>query len=152
MIMNLFFELGFRVHIIYFITEGIEASSKKNLSLCQQVCGVQWKRYSELNELLLGHRPGELTVLTGPTGSGKTTFMAEYSLDLCLQGVGIFLYFLISIENCDIIYINRKLWYQLGCLASSVFVMISVCLVSMYVFCLERAVLIGCFRWCLCYI
>lgn len=53
----------------------------------EEVCGVQWKRYSELNELLLGHRPGELTVLTGPTGSGKTTFMAEYSLDLCLQGV-----------------------------------------------------------------
>ncbi|XP_063611381.1 mitochondrial DNA helicase-like [Penaeus indicus] len=53
----------------------------------EEVCGVQWKRYSELNELLLGHRPGELTVLTGPTGSGKTTFMAEYSLDLCMQGV-----------------------------------------------------------------
>lgn len=33
MIMNLFFQLGFRVRIIYFITEGIEASSKKNLSL-----------------------------------------------------------------------------------------------------------------------
>lgn len=40
-----------------------------------------------MNKLLKGHRKGELTVLTGPTGSGKTTFMSEYSLDLALQGV-----------------------------------------------------------------
>ncbi|KAG7159901.1 Twinkle-like [Homarus americanus] len=53
----------------------------------EETCGVQWKRFSELNALLLGHRQGEMTVLTGPTGSGKTTFMAEYSLDLCSQGV-----------------------------------------------------------------
>ncbi|XP_076042578.1 mitochondrial DNA helicase isoform X2 [Oratosquilla oratoria] len=52
-----------------------------------EVCGVQWKRYTGLNDLLLGHRKGELTILTGPTGSGKTTLMAEYSLDLCMQGV-----------------------------------------------------------------
>ncbi|XP_076042579.1 mitochondrial DNA helicase isoform X3 [Oratosquilla oratoria] len=51
-----------------------------------EVCGVQWKRYTGLNDLLLGHRKGELTILTGPTGSGKTTLMAEYSLDLCMQG------------------------------------------------------------------
>lgn len=53
----------------------------------EETCGVKWKRFTELNELLLGHRLGEMTVLTGPTGSGKTTFMAEYSLDLCSQGV-----------------------------------------------------------------
>ncbi|CAL4072504.1 unnamed protein product, partial [Meganyctiphanes norvegica] len=52
-----------------------------------EVNGIQWKRYCGLNDLLLGHRPGELTVVTGPTGSGKTTLMAEYSLDLCSQGV-----------------------------------------------------------------
>lgn len=34
-----------------------------------------------------GHRRGEFTVLTGPTGCGKTTFMSEYSLDLAMQGV-----------------------------------------------------------------
>ena len=47
----------------------------------------QWKRYPELNRLLKGHRRGELTILTGPTGSGKTTFVSDYSLDLCMQGV-----------------------------------------------------------------
>ncbi|KAK8379163.1 hypothetical protein O3P69_019186 [Scylla paramamosain] len=53
----------------------------------EETCGVQWRRFAGLNDILLGHRPGELTVLTGPTGCGKTTLMAEYSLDLCCQGV-----------------------------------------------------------------
>jgi len=48
---------------------------------------LQWKRYPLLNTLLKGHRRGELTVFTGPTGSGKTTFISDYSLDLCQQGV-----------------------------------------------------------------
>ena len=49
----------------------------------------QWKRFTQLNKLLKGFRPGELTVMTGRTGSGKTTFMSEYSLDLCMQGVSL---------------------------------------------------------------
>lgn len=53
----------------------------------EKVQGVKWQRYPVLNKLLKGHRRGELTVLTGPTGCGKTTFMSEYSLDLALQGV-----------------------------------------------------------------
>lgn len=52
-----------------------------------QVQGVKWKRYPALNRILKGHRRGEFTVLTGPTGCGKTTFMSEYSLDLAMQGV-----------------------------------------------------------------
>jgi twinkle protein len=40
-----------------------------------------------MNSILKGHRTGELTVFTGSTGSGKTTFLSEYSLDLSLQGV-----------------------------------------------------------------
>ncbi|KAE9411730.1 hypothetical protein Angca_005507, partial [Angiostrongylus cantonensis] len=36
---------------------------------------------------MLGLRPGELTVLTGGTGFGKTTFLCEYALDLFTQGV-----------------------------------------------------------------
>ncbi|CAN7998878.1 unnamed protein product [Ixodes hexagonus] len=49
--------------------------------------GVRWTRFPGLVRLLKGFRRGELTVFTGPTGSGKTTFMCEYSLDLCMQGV-----------------------------------------------------------------
>uniref|UniRef100_A0A3Q3A0B3 Twinkle mtDNA helicase n=1 Tax=Kryptolebias marmoratus TaxID=37003 RepID=A0A3Q3A0B3_KRYMA len=52
-----------------------------------QVAGVKWTRFPELNRLLKGHRKGELTVFTGPTGSGKTTFISELALDLCMQGV-----------------------------------------------------------------
>ncbi|GLH01763.1 Uncharacterized protein GBIM_07826 [Gryllus bimaculatus] len=53
----------------------------------EKVEGVKWKRFPMLNKILKGHRRGEFTVLTGPTGSGKTTFMSEYSLDLASQGV-----------------------------------------------------------------
>jgi len=49
---------------------------------------AKWKRFTLLNDYLHGLRLGELTVLTGPTGSGKTTFLSEYSLDLAEQGVG----------------------------------------------------------------
>ena len=53
----------------------------------EQMEGVKWKRFEGLNGLLRGFRRGELTVLTGRTGSGKTTFLSEYSLDLCMEGV-----------------------------------------------------------------
>uniref|UniRef100_UPI0037E724B7 twinkle mtDNA helicase n=1 Tax=Semicossyphus pulcher TaxID=241346 RepID=UPI0037E724B7 len=53
----------------------------------EQVAGVKWARFPELNRILKGHRKGELTVFTGPTGSGKTTFISEVTLDLCMQGV-----------------------------------------------------------------
>uniref|UniRef100_UPI00358F7A2D twinkle mtDNA helicase n=1 Tax=Myxine glutinosa TaxID=7769 RepID=UPI00358F7A2D len=52
-----------------------------------QAAGTKWKRFPELTKVLKGHRRGELTVFTGPTGSGKTTFISEYALDLCIQGV-----------------------------------------------------------------
>lgn len=58
-----------------------------DLQNIDKVQGVKWRRYPTLNKLLKGHRKGELTILTGPTGCGKTTFMSEYSLDLSLQGV-----------------------------------------------------------------
>ena len=53
----------------------------------EEVEGIKWKRFEGLNETLRGFRRGELSVFTGKTGSGKTTFMSEYSLDLCMQGV-----------------------------------------------------------------
>lgn len=58
-----------------------------DLQNIDKVQGVKWKRYPTLNKYLKGHRKGELTILTGTTGCGKTTFMSEYSLDLAIQGV-----------------------------------------------------------------
>uniref|UniRef100_A0A914BZC2 SF4 helicase domain-containing protein n=1 Tax=Acrobeloides nanus TaxID=290746 RepID=A0A914BZC2_9BILA len=48
---------------------------------------VRWKRFDVLNNYLRGFRPKELTVLTGGTGIGKTTFVCEYAMDLFTQGV-----------------------------------------------------------------
>lgn len=47
-----------------------------------------------------GFRLGELTILTGPTGCGKTTFLSEYSLDLCEQNVLKLIRTLSKISNC----------------------------------------------------
>ncbi|XP_014203610.1 twinkle protein, mitochondrial [Copidosoma floridanum] len=58
-----------------------------DLQNIDKVQGVKWTRYPALNKILKGFRRGEFTVLTGPTGCGKTTFMSEYSLDLAMQGV-----------------------------------------------------------------
>ncbi|XP_044587210.1 twinkle protein, mitochondrial [Cotesia glomerata] len=58
-----------------------------DLQNIDKVQGVKWTRFPTLNRVLKGHRRGEFTVLTGPTGCGKTTFMSEYSLDLAMQGV-----------------------------------------------------------------
>ncbi|KAK6113995.1 AAA domain family protein [Brugia pahangi] len=48
---------------------------------------AQWKRFDLLNRFMRGFRPGEMTVITGGTGFGKTTFLCEYALDLLVQGV-----------------------------------------------------------------
>uniref|UniRef100_A0A0K0ERE9 SF4 helicase domain-containing protein n=1 Tax=Strongyloides stercoralis TaxID=6248 RepID=A0A0K0ERE9_STRER len=48
---------------------------------------AKWKRFDILNNYLGGLRPGEITLLTGGSGYGKTTFLCEYSLDLFTQGV-----------------------------------------------------------------
>jgi twinkle protein len=50
-------------------------------------CGIQYSSLPTLNTILKGHRRGEFTVLTGATGVGKTTLLAQLSLDLATQGV-----------------------------------------------------------------
>ena len=52
-----------------------------------QAAGKQYSTLPSMNAILKGHRRGELTVITGPTGAGKTTFLSQVSLDLCNQGV-----------------------------------------------------------------
>ncbi|EAR84473.1 toprim domain protein (macronuclear) [Tetrahymena thermophila SB210] len=49
--------------------------------------GYRSRRFEFFNETIKGLRRGEMTVLTGPTGSGKTTFLSQLSLDFCTQQV-----------------------------------------------------------------
>lgn len=65
----------------------LRADVLSDLQNVDKVQGVKWKRYPTLNKILKGHRTGELTIFTGPTGCGKTTFISDYSLDLSMQGV-----------------------------------------------------------------
>ena len=43
--------------------------------------GIKSKYFKWYNRLIKGFRRGELSIFTGPTGSGKTTFLSQYSLD-----------------------------------------------------------------------
>jgi twinkle protein len=52
-----------------------------------QVAGRQSLMLPRLNGILRGHRPGELSIYTGPTGMGKTTLLTQLSLDFAMQGV-----------------------------------------------------------------
>lgn len=49
--------------------------------------GVPAKSFPALMGLMKGFRKGEMTVLTGPTGAGKTTFLSQLSLDLAAGGM-----------------------------------------------------------------
>jgi twinkle protein len=59
----------------------------RELANPDQVAGRQMRSFPTLNKLLKGHRKGELSILTGPTGIGKTTIISQISMDLCSQGV-----------------------------------------------------------------
>lgn len=48
---------------------------------------VKSQSLPRLNELLKGHRPGELTIFSGHTGVGKTTLLSQLALDYCMQDV-----------------------------------------------------------------
>ena len=52
-----------------------------------QVAGLQAKLLPGFTKILKGHRAGELSVYTGPTGMGKTTLLSLLSLDFAMQGV-----------------------------------------------------------------
>jgi len=49
--------------------------------------GVKSQFFPSLNHITKGMRKGEVTVFTGTTGIGKTSFLSQLSLDYCLQGV-----------------------------------------------------------------
>jgi twinkle protein len=53
----------------------------------ENICGVKSKFLPKLTSILKGHRRGELTILSGGTGTGKTTILSMISLDYAMQGV-----------------------------------------------------------------
>lgn len=53
----------------------------------QSYTGMKSESLPGLNRLIKGHRPGELTIMSGHTGIGKTTFLSQLSLDYCMQGI-----------------------------------------------------------------
>ena len=48
---------------------------------------VRLKTLPKLSYYLEGFRENELTILSGPTGAGKTTLISQISLDYALQGI-----------------------------------------------------------------
>nr|AAZ06404.1 mitochondrial helicase twinkle [Acanthamoeba castellanii] len=59
----------------------------RNICSPDELAGVPSKMFPSLTKILKGHRKGELTVFTGPTGVGKTTLLSQLSLDFAMQGV-----------------------------------------------------------------
>lgn len=48
--------------------------------------GTALNSFPRFTSIVKGLRRGELTVVTGPTGSGKTTILSQLSLDLAAGG------------------------------------------------------------------
>ncbi|CAG8609210.1 837_t:CDS:2, partial [Acaulospora morrowiae] len=67
--------------------DSIKDAVYREISNPDQVSGVLSKDLPALNKVMKGHRLGELTVFTGPTGTGKTTILSQLSLDYCKSGV-----------------------------------------------------------------
>ena len=59
----------------------------RRLCITNGIIPLQFSRHNLLNDYLEGYRPGELTVLSGTPGCGKTTLLAEIMVDMCAQGV-----------------------------------------------------------------
>jgi len=47
----------------------------------EELLGVKSKYFNFFNKTLGGLRKGELTLVTGASGSGKTTFLSQLSID-----------------------------------------------------------------------
>lgn len=52
-----------------------------------EISGIQCDTLPIINKTIKGLRRGELTILTGPTGCGKTTLLSQISLDYAKKGV-----------------------------------------------------------------
>ncbi|KAK4529294.1 hypothetical protein CCYA_CCYA01G0151 [Cyanidiococcus yangmingshanensis] len=64
----------------------LRSDVQRELANPLQVRGLQSQALPGLNRLLKGHRRGELSIYSGPTGIGKTTVLSQLSIDYCMQG------------------------------------------------------------------
>lgn len=69
------------------LTNFISQDIYRNFANFNAMKGIQSQSLPSLTKINKGFRPGELTILTGPTGCGKTSLLSQLSLDFCAQGV-----------------------------------------------------------------
>jgi twinkle protein len=67
--------------------EDMRDDIKRELYQPHESRGIPSLSLPSLNRILKGHRRGELTIITGSTGVGKTTVLSQLSLDYCMQNV-----------------------------------------------------------------
>jgi len=72
--------------------------------------GIKSRYFKWYNSKFKGFRRGEMTILTGPTGSGKTSLLTQISLDFARQGVGT-LWGSFEVKN-EILLTNMLLQYS----------------------------------------
>lgn len=72
-------------HLLTF--EDIREDVFYELANINKASGIKSQSLPRLNNIISGHRRGELTVFSGHTGIGKTTLLSQMALDFCLQGV-----------------------------------------------------------------
>lgn len=75
--------------------------------------GTQTPSMMKLNRICKGFRRGELVIFTGPTGSGKTTFLSQLSLDFAKQDKAT-LWGSFEIKNSRLIQKMLHQFYQKG--------------------------------------
>jgi twinkle protein len=75
--------------------------------------GTQAPSMMKLNRICKGFRRGELVIFTGPTGSGKTTFLSQLSLDFAKQDKAT-LWGSFEIKNSRLIQKMLHQFYQKG--------------------------------------
>jgi twinkle protein len=80
--------------------------------------GVPVPSLPKFSSIIKGFRRGEMTVLTGPTGSGKTTFLGQVSLDLAEQGINV-LWGSFEIKNTRLLHKLLKQFSRRGLPAST---------------------------------
>lgn len=67
--------------------DAIRVEIFNRISKTEQNFGVKVSWLPFFNKVVKGIRMGELTIMSGPTGSGKTTFLSQLTIDLCKKDI-----------------------------------------------------------------